>query len=468
MSKTFVNGQEFPWLDGSIANLQALPRLLGRDGITTREELLAAADPDERPFLAKIKSDLMECMLKPKNRKLAQSMLECKSDQLKFMKKGLDEGKKLVYFFFAMEAPEIFLAMDLIPICFEDFNGANANFFEGEAERVIDEAIADGSPDHLCSASLGGHGMFVLGEIPRPDIIFKNIGWCDPSTKAYEAFCHTYKVPYITVEVPYYANDRAFQYYLTELKLAIKQLEEMTGSKLNEDQLREYVNISNEQMSYIYKLQEMRKQKPCPDTGWHRSMDTAFSNYFGYPELTPYWKTLYEEVKERYDGKKGVIPDGMNEIRTIMGYAWAGYAPPIYDWMEEAHGATYVECFLTYWPTMVGFVDTTNLDTMLRGLAWRSFNAPMQRQAMTHSQLWIHDILRVCREYKIDSLLLLGNRACKHFWAMHKLVAEQAKEELGIPSCTFEFEIHDSRIMPQSMYKRKLGMFFEMIQANRE
>ena len=69
---------------------------------------------------------------------------------------------------------------------------------------------------------------------------------------------------------------------------------------------------------------------------------------------------------------------------------------------------------------------------------------------------------------KADALLLLGNRACKHFWAMHKLVGEQAKDELGIPSVTFEFEILDGRIMPVAEYKRKLSMFFEMIQANRE
>jgi hypothetical protein len=128
--------------------------------------------------------------------------------------------------------------------------------------------------------------------------------------------------------------------------------------------------------------------------------------------------------------------------------------------MEEAYGATYVTGFLTYWPPMIGYVDTTNLDTMLEGLAWRSFNAPMQRQAMTHSQLWVQDILRVCREFKIDSLLLLGNRACKHFWAMHKLVAEPAKEELGSPSCTFEFEIHDSRIMPPLHVQKKAGHVF--------
>jgi hypothetical protein len=62
-----VNGQEFPWLDGSIANLQALPRCSAGDDITTRDELLAAAEPEDRPFLTKIKPDLMACMLQAEN-----------------------------------------------------------------------------------------------------------------------------------------------------------------------------------------------------------------------------------------------------------------------------------------------------------------------------------------------------------------------------------------------------------------
>ena len=310
--------------------------------------------------------------------------------------------------------------------------------------------------------------MFKIGQIPRPDAIFKTIGWCDPSTKAYEGFCQMYDIPYVTAEVPYYANDRAFEFFLREFKQAIAKLEEITGNKIDEDKLRHYCEVSNEQLWYMMQLQEMRKQCPCPDTGWHRSTDTAFANYLGYPQLTSYWKTLYEDVKERYDKKQGVIPEGMDEIRCIMGYAWAGYAATVYDWMEDTYGATYVNGFLTYWPEMLRPTDTTSIETMIHDLAWRSFNAPMQRQAMTHSQLWIQDILRVCRMDKADALLLLGNRACKHFWAMHKLVGEQAKDELGIPSITFEFEILDGRIMPVAEYKRKLAMFFEMIQANRE
>jgi hypothetical protein len=85
---------------------------------------------------------------------------------------------------------------------------------------------------------------------------------------------------------------------------------------------------------------------------------------------------------------------------------------------------------------MIGYVDTTNLDTMLEGLAWR---ASTRRCRAGHDALAAVDtdiLLRVCREFKIDSHAAFWEKQwpASTSGRCTKLVAEQAKEELGSPA----------------------------------
>jgi benzoyl-CoA reductase/2-hydroxyglutaryl-CoA dehydratase subunit BcrC/BadD/HgdB len=240
----------------------------------------------------------------------------------------------------------------------------------------------------------------------------------------------------------------------------IEQIEKLTGNSLDEDKLREYCNYGNRAVEAILKSQELKKLNPCPEPGWHRPADTIFMTQIGTPTAAKYFERLYESVKKTADTGEGVIPEGMKERRVVYGYTWECYDLPLFDWLEEQHGVTYISDTLTYFPEDVGLVDTTNMETMIEGLAWRSLQMPMARQTMGFSDLWINDFLHIVKAFKADALILGGHMACKHFWALNKLLSDKIREEAGVPTLRFEMDMFDKRFTPPSELRRIMDEFF--------
>ncbi|MCP8305480.1 MAG: 2-hydroxyacyl-CoA dehydratase [archaeon] len=405
--------------------------------------------PDEsREILGMIQPDLTDTLLQPKNRRVALAQCDSLSEYIEFVNKKLDEGKKVAYYYFCM-SPEIMLALDMLPICYELLGGISAGNYIHGCEDGIDKIESEGYPDHLCATQKGTSGYLLMGIVPKPDVLLM-----------YEWASVTFGAPLITFEMPYYFNERAFRFFVGEVKRMVEQLEKISGNSLDEEKLREYVKIGNQAMEYLLKVQELRKEVPCPDPAWHRPTDTAFSLLMGRPESVSYFKTVYEDAEKRVEKGESIIPEGKKEIRCAWGYAWQGFSLPFFNWLEEEHGATYLECVLTYFPPFTGLVDTTSLDTMIEGLAWRWFCWPMSRQSASFSDIWVNDFVRICEDFKADCLILGGHMACKHFWALNKLLSDRVKEEVGIPTLRFEQDIFDARFTPVSELKRIMNTFF--------
>ena len=425
-----------------------------------RQYLLDEVLPEEfaRNY-ALAKPELVDCILKPKNQALGAALADSLGGYCEYVLKGLDERKKVVYYYFTTSI-EPLLALDLLPICYEVPGGLQAVLYSAGCEAAIDRLEAEGYPSYLCSAQKSGAGILLQGLLPKPDVILKQTAICDPSNMMYDWTAVTFGTPMITVESPYYANERAFKFFVGEVRRMIEQLEEMSGNSLDEDKLREYVEIGNEGFDYFLKIQQLRKNIPCPDTSWHRPIDEAFMLLLGLPVATSWFRRVYEDVRARQERGEGVIPEGKKEIRCAWGWGWQAYDLPFFDWLEEEHGATYLESGLTYLPPFMGLVDTTNVDTMIEGLAWRMFNWPMVRQGMSFSDLWVNDIVSVAKEYKADCLILGAHTACKHFWPLNKLLSDQVRDEVGIPSLRFEFDIFDARFTSPAELRRLTSEFF--------
>jgi hypothetical protein len=105
-------------------------------------------------------------------------------------------------------------------------------------------------------------------------------------------------------------------------------------------------------------------------------------------------------------------------------------------------------------------IDTTNMETMLAGLARRMMQMPMARQVMSFSDVWIKDFVDISRAYKVDALAIGGHMACKHFWALNKLLSDKVKEKTGVPTLRFEMDMMDKRFTSPAELKRIMDDFF--------
>jgi benzoyl-CoA reductase/2-hydroxyglutaryl-CoA dehydratase subunit BcrC/BadD/HgdB len=459
---------KYEWLRQIDATTDLVGGVLGT-GATSPDQLdlpaLLSQVPEYHASLVpQLWPDVLVSVMKPKNSGAVATCAHAIKMYMNDLFQRMDEGKPVVYHYFLM-TPEIFLGMDMAPICFEIYPALLCAFYQKGVEEEIDHIEEKGYPGHLCSAQKGATGAFEMGRMPLPTVMVKHGTPCDPSNMLYQYTMEKFNVPMIVVDSPYYSNQRAFRYYLDEWKRMIDELEKLTGHTIDEDRLRKHVEWGNKQVEYLYGLQMMRRAIPNPDPGMHRVLDTAALFLCGTTqEMADYMKTCHDEAKARYDQGKGFLPEGRNEIRTLWSWAWTGHFLSMYDWLEEEFGMSYLECGLSMLPgEVVGFVNTSTVDSMIEGLAWRSFNMPMARQVFSFSDIWISDFVNVAKSYHADAAVFSGHMACKHAWALNKLLSDSLREEAGIPSFRWEVDIIDARFTPHESAKNMLTEFFSTL-----
>jgi len=423
--------------------------------------LLAQLNDYQKETLNMIQPDLIKAVLKPKNRTATLSHILAFQQYLNDLCDRIDKGAPVVYHYFVM-TPEIFWGFGFAPICYELMAVYYSALFKEGITSQIDHTEELGYPHHLCSAQKGAYAGMLEGKTPKPDLLIKHSAPCDPSTMLFQATAKYYNVPIVTIESPYYSNARAYKFYVDEWQRMVKDLELITGCYLDKDLLQRHVEWGNEAMKYYYMLQELRKNVPNPDPGLHRIFDTgSFITLGSNQKYADYFKTIYEEAEKRAKRGEGVIPEDKKEIRALWGYAWQSWDLPLYDWLEEEFGHTYLLCGLTYFPPdLTGFVDTTSRNSMIEGLARRAFYFPMARQVMSYSDIWINDYVQLAKAYKADCVVFAGHMACKHWWALNKLLSDALMEKAGIPTFRFETDMFDYRFTPKSEIYRMAEEFF--------
>ncbi len=415
-------------------------------------------------LVPKVYPDLIEALIKPKNRNGIGMIILAIKEYLTDLAENIDEGRPLVSNF-PFFTPEIFLSMGLVPCLSEVIPFVTAIALTDGVIQELDEAERDGLPAHVCGFQKVPMKAIEKGLLPKPDLFITNTAPCDSSNIMYQFINKRLNVPVVMVDSPYYNNTKAFKYYFTEFKKMVEKLEKMTGCTLDEDRLRRHVIMGNEQLKYMYGLQELRKHIPCPDPGMHRVLDTVAVMMAGMNEkLVEYMRICYEEAKQRVEQGTTFLPEEKKEIRTLWSYSHLPNFLSLPSWLEDEFGSTFLECSLSILPAEnVGYVDTASVESMLEGLAWRSFHFPMHRNVMGHTDVHVNDMLTVARAYHAQAALFGGNHTCKYAWTLPKIMSDVLEEELGIPSVTYEVDYIDARFAPHPSIRATLTEFFQTL-----
>jgi benzoyl-CoA reductase/2-hydroxyglutaryl-CoA dehydratase subunit BcrC/BadD/HgdB len=371
-----------------------------------------------------------------------------------------DRGKKLVFMPFNF-APEIFFAMDMVPVCVEVLNTMALTLEEG-LEPYLDLAVERGLPDTMCSAQRGIVGLLEAGVLDKPDLLVNGaLGGCDPNSKIFEYMSEKFDIPALYLDVPYYHDDRALDYYTEGFKKIVAALEEMTGRKLDQDRLREVVDNTNKATELFMEIAELKKHVPNPVPNYYNMHHTGTKLMLaGTPDAVEYYQTALDICKERLNKGKHVLPE--ERIRLFFMYTGYYFDNEIYSWFQEEVGVSYIMDVLTAYD-FNPYIDPKNVDTMMRGLAEVMLNLPMTRQLKGSWNMpsnWLTDVLYYAETYKADCCVFTGHTACKQAWGVYRLVAEEVKKKLGIPSLRLEGDGWDGRITPMSVIKESFEEFF--------
>lgn len=372
-------------------------------------------------------------------------------------------GKKVVYIPFNC-SPELFFAMGLIPVGVEILNTMAMTLEEGLNE-YLDLAVEQGLPDTMCSAQRGVVGLLEAGLLEKPDLLVNGaLGSCDPNSKIFEYMSEKFNIPALYLDVPYYHDQRSIDYYTNGYKKVVEALEEMTGNTLDVDRLREVCDWSNQATELILEINELKKNVPNPVPNYYNANHLATKlQMVGTQSAVKFYKTALDVCEKRLKNGQHAMPE--EKIRFMMMYTGIYFDNSMYAWLQEEMGVSYIMDILIYYDAYP-FIDTTDMDTMLAGLAQGMLNLPMTRQLKGSWDMpanLLEDTLYYVDTYKGDCLVFTGHTACKQVWGIYRLVADEVRKQLGVPCLRLEGDGWDSRITSMSVIKEKLEDFFETL-----
>jgi len=382
--------------------------------------------------------------------------------------KELDNAKqqgKPVVWITSMTPIELVYAFDGIPFFPENYAALCSS--RKVAEDLCKAGEARGYSQDLCAYALCAFGIMFEnkgafgGPPPAPDVMIATEGACATHPKWWEAMQRHYKCPMIVIDAAYTVDSETLsprhkEYYAAELKEAAKLMEQATKKTFDMDKLREVVSYSDQASALWDEIDAMRAAIPTPI-----SQIDVFTCLFplvtlkGTKEAVEFYKQLRDEVKMRLDNKIGFVPN--ERFRLI----WDLF--PIYHNMRLLnYFAEFGAAFVTdlYGNAFSGRVDPSD---PFGSLANRYLSFFMRAASWGKAELY----KKRAKQYHVDGIVFHSNRCCRNFTAEQPDISAILRDELGLPSMSFEGNMVDPRGYDDAGVKSKIESFIEMLEAKK-
>ncbi|MBI2876011.1 MAG: 2-hydroxyacyl-CoA dehydratase, partial [Candidatus Tectomicrobia bacterium] len=360
----------------------------------------------------------------PDEKKINALTFECLIDYLEETLRVADEGKKKIGWFGPGITREPLLAMDIHPYRAELMVGLLPTSRPEALRKYVDIAENAGLPAEMCSIDRGAVGLILSGQLPAPSFIVGASLPCDNIVIGYQIYNSYLGVPSYHPDAPYGDDEESIRYYADQLKKMIAFMEEQTGKKMDWDRLKEIIEESNRAYEYLLETNELRKAVPCPQSGRLLTMSNFLNSVgAGLPKGTAVFRQIHEDARKRARLGQGVVEE--ERSRAIWFMLPTYFDLSIFDWMEQEFGAVIVMDMFSY--AAIRPVDTSTPESMLRGLAVKALNMPMARQLRGPTEFYTDDLVRVCEEYRADSVIYAGHEGCKHGWGIVGLIRDTCK-----------------------------------------
>lgn len=271
---------------------------------------------------------------------------------------------------------------------------------------------------------------------------------CDSKKKMYELLGDY--IPTYVLDLPQRPDSpEAIKYFLGELNRFKGVMEQLTGNKVTDEQLKKEIKSHNETRQLLHRLYDLRKADPPLISGLD-ILKVMQKQYFLSPEeFKKSLLTLIDEVEQ-------VKVDWPHKPRImISGCPMAGGNTKVSEIIESRGGVIVVEESCTGTRSFWDLVDE-NKDPMI-ALADRYIKIPCS--CMTPNDRRIENILKLANEFKVDGVVYYTLQFC-HGYNIEKYKVQQALKKAGIPMLSIETDYSGSDIEQIGL---RVDAFMEML-----
>ena len=294
--------------------------------------------------------------------------------------------------------------------------------------------------------------------IPQPDFVLCCNNICNCMTKWYEDIARRHNIPLIMIDVPYnefdHVNEANVKYIRSQLDTAIRQMEEISGKKFDEDKFEQCCQNANRTAKAWLKVCDYLQYKPSPFNGFdlfNHMADVVTAR--GRVEAAEAFELLASELEEHV--KNGTTTAPFKEQHRIM-FEGIPCWPKLPDLFKplKANGLNITG--VVYAPAF-GFVYN-NLDELVKAYC-KAPNSVSIEQGVA----WREGLIR---DNKVDGVLVHYNRSCKPWSGYMPEMQRRFTKDLGIPTAGFDGDQADPRNFNAAQYETRVQGLVEAMEAN--
>jgi benzoyl-CoA reductase/2-hydroxyglutaryl-CoA dehydratase subunit BcrC/BadD/HgdB len=325
---------------------------------------------------------------------------------------------------------------------------------------VAPEAASTYLPVNICpliKSSLG----FKLGKVcPYYESCDLLVGetTCDGKKKFYEILDELQDV--YVMELPQKKGERDIELWRGEVRAFVSRLEELTGKKIEEDALRDAIEVVNDKRRALLRLAELRKSDPPVISGLDALLVNQIAFYDDPHRLTVKVNELCDELEKRLENGEG--PDLPSHPRVLV----TGCPMAIPNWklssvIETSGAVVAMDELCTGIRYFRNLVEDSRkgMDGVLDAIADRYLK--IDCAVFTPNDERVENILQIARDYRIEAVIYYSLQFCDPY-SVESYKVEKALEKERIPMLYLETDYGTGDV---GQLKTRIEALFEMTWA---
>ena len=342
-------------------------------------------------------------------------------------------------------------------------NQAAAIAARGGGARMCEISEADGYSNDICAYARISLAYAKIKDapeqnMPQPDFLLCCNNICNTMIKWYENLSKELNIPMILIDIPfnhdYEVSDAQTAYVKAQFLAAIRELEELTGSKWSDEKYKEVMEISGRTSRAWLAATSAARYKPSPFNGFELlNHMAAMINARGKIEAAEAMETLVAEYEDNH--AKGTSTFRAEEKYRVM---FEGIA--CWPWLRVTSNGLKnrgVNMVTTIYADAFGFIYE-DFDDMCRTYCKipNAINLEFARDKR----------VKLCRDNHVEGLLVHNNRSCKLWSGFMNEMSRQIGEACGIPIASFDGDQADPRNFSEAQYETRVQALTEIMAAN--
>jgi benzoyl-CoA reductase/2-hydroxyglutaryl-CoA dehydratase subunit BcrC/BadD/HgdB len=336
---------------------------------------------------------------------------------------------------------------------------------EGGGLRMCEHAEGLGYSSDLCSYSRINFAFADLKtceelNIPQPDFLLCCNNICNCMIKWYENLALELDIPLILIDIPHLDADKCdedrIRYIRAQFDDCIRRLEEITGKKFDEAKFREVMEQSQRSSKAWLRAVDYMKYTPSPLSGFDIFNHMAVACVArGTAEAAAAFEQLAQEYDEAV--KNGTSTFKAKEEFRVLFEGIACWANLSYTFKTLKNLGINVTSTI-YGPAFSFLYD--NLDELMAAYSY----VPNCNCFEKEVALRVNDAVK----NKVEGAIIHINRSCKHWSGNMYELERQLREQVGIPTVTFDGDQADPRAFSEAQFETRIQGLVEIMRENKK